>query len=148
MSTKCTIKYGDDFHFYNECFDEENVYLDLDNGMWEANSNGSVTVAIPKAVWATIRESAPVDLPYAYLTDEELEAKVNEEVDKRIDEYNNETNERMKHLSAFFGSMTYGLVTDPREEQIKNGIESFKLWRERQRKIADQIAEYNKSNKR
>ena len=31
MSTRCTIAYDQkDFHFYQECFENENVYLELD----------------------------------------------------------------------------------------------------------------------
>ena len=30
MSTKATIEYNDNFHFYNECFIDDRVYLDLE----------------------------------------------------------------------------------------------------------------------
>lgn len=29
MSTKCTISHGPSYHFYEDCFDEDNVYLEL-----------------------------------------------------------------------------------------------------------------------
>jgi hypothetical protein len=36
MSTRCTISHSDDFHLYQECFEQDNVYLNLDSGDWSA----------------------------------------------------------------------------------------------------------------
>lgn len=37
MSTRCSIAYSDDFHLYQECFENDNVYLRLDSGDWSAS---------------------------------------------------------------------------------------------------------------
>jgi hypothetical protein len=37
MSTRCTIDYDDSFHLYQECFEQDNVYLRLDSGDWSAS---------------------------------------------------------------------------------------------------------------
>jgi hypothetical protein len=38
MSTRCTIAYDqNDFHLYQECFENDNVYLQLDGGGWAAS---------------------------------------------------------------------------------------------------------------
>jgi len=37
MSTRCTIAYDDSFHLYQECFEQDNVYLRLDSGSWSAS---------------------------------------------------------------------------------------------------------------
>lgn len=37
MSTRCTLSYDDDFHLYQECFENHNVYLRLDSGDWSAS---------------------------------------------------------------------------------------------------------------
>ena len=37
MSTRCTLTYDDDFHLYQECFENNNVYLRLDSGDWSAS---------------------------------------------------------------------------------------------------------------
>ncbi len=38
MSTRCTIAYDQkDFHFYQECFENDNVYLELDGDGWAAS---------------------------------------------------------------------------------------------------------------
>jgi len=36
MSTRCTISYDDQFHLYQECFENDNVYLALDGAGWQA----------------------------------------------------------------------------------------------------------------
>ena len=41
MSTRCTIAYSDDFHLYQECFEQDNVYLRLDSGDWAASLDTS-----------------------------------------------------------------------------------------------------------
>ena len=38
MSTRCTIAYDQrDFHLYQECFENDNVYLQLDGDGWAAS---------------------------------------------------------------------------------------------------------------
>ena len=57
MSTKCTIKHGDDFHLYSDImdqYDEDNaaeppIYLELRGVEFEA-SNHCITVAIPSHI--------------------------------------------------------------------------------------------------
>ena len=41
MSTRCTIAYSDDFHLYQECFEQDNVYLRLDASDWAASLDTS-----------------------------------------------------------------------------------------------------------
>ena len=37
MSTRCTISHSDDYHLYQECFEQDNIYLNLDGGDWSAS---------------------------------------------------------------------------------------------------------------
>jgi hypothetical protein len=37
MSTKVTISYDDVYHVYQECFENDNVYLQLDGDGWAAS---------------------------------------------------------------------------------------------------------------
>ena len=37
MSTRCTIAHSNQFHLYQECFEQDNVYLRLDSGDWSAS---------------------------------------------------------------------------------------------------------------
>jgi len=63
MSTKSTIKYkgklDEDvkhpYHFYEECFDREHVYLKMGGVNFEATRNG-ILVEIPREVWNEIVE--------------------------------------------------------------------------------------------
>ena len=61
MSTKVTLTHSKDYHLYEECFDKNLVYLQLDDpvclqvDMWEA-SKGKVTVAVPIETWRHIVE--------------------------------------------------------------------------------------------
>ena len=82
MSTKSSLAYGDNFHLYQECFDEENVYLELESVEFEA-SRDRVTVSIPVAIWEVIRAYGAVDLAYANYSDAEIETIVVEEVDAK-----------------------------------------------------------------
>ena len=36
MSTRCTISYDNNHHLYQECFENDNVYLELDGDGWQA----------------------------------------------------------------------------------------------------------------
>ena len=54
MSTKSTFARGDTFHFYNEVFDDDHVYLEVRGTQFEAGY-GRVMIPIPIHVWETIR---------------------------------------------------------------------------------------------
>ena len=41
MSTRCSIAYSEDFHLFQECFENDNVYLRLDSGKWDATLSTS-----------------------------------------------------------------------------------------------------------
>lgn len=147
MSTKCTIKYGNDFHFYNECFDEDNVYLRLDKADIEQYGE-TVTMIIPKAIWAIIRESAEVNLEYALMTDEQILEYVTNEVDSRIARHNAETKEGLRQLHLLAGSFTFGFADEARDKQIKKGVKSYTEIRKREKKILNRINKYKRENKR
>ena len=118
MSTKSSIKWGQSFHLYHECFDDENVYLQLDDVPFEV-SNRSVTVTIPLAIWEYIRHGGAPDFTIANLSAKELRKVVETEVDERIERYNKADK---KGLMAVVGLLTYGDVNESKEEQIKNGL--------------------------
>jgi hypothetical protein len=55
MSTKCSISYNKNYHLYQECFENDNVWLTLDavNNFEISQDNGKSTlkVAIPIDLW-------------------------------------------------------------------------------------------------
>ncbi len=145
MSTKATIAYGESFHFYHECFDDDHVYLQLENVSFEASA-GQVTVAIPVDVWETIRCLAPARLELVELSDDKLHRMIERQVDERIAEY-----EQIKTahpdragMFAFFGSHVFGSADKPRGEQIKHGLKHYTRERERQQLVTQRMAEQKK----
>jgi hypothetical protein len=55
MSTKSSIACNDDYHLYQECFENDNVWLRIDNAVIMFDSaTGTATVGIPIATWRSI----------------------------------------------------------------------------------------------
>ena len=145
MSTKSSIAYGNNFHLYKECFDEENIYLELESVEFNA-SNNQVTVTIPVAIWEAIRTYGAVDLAYVNYSDAEIEAIVEEEVDRRIEEYQSTKDEQAKKFVSLSGSIYYGSADLPRKEQIEKGVRYYRQVRESQIAIKNQIEAIEKLN--
>jgi hypothetical protein len=147
MSTKSTIYYGDDFHFYNEVADDYNVYLQIDKeslNEFHIDEN-KLQICIPSAIWKIISEHKIEELVWAGKTDNHIKDYVIKEVDLRINDFKNSSNK--KGLSDFlYGSFTYGYPDELRDIQIKNGINYFSLKREQENKILDKYLEYKKTN--
>jgi hypothetical protein len=62
MSTRCTIGYDKDFHLYEECFDTNNVYLELDGDKHSVELEYSshvknVVISIDVTTWRKIVDS-------------------------------------------------------------------------------------------
>jgi hypothetical protein len=136
MSTKATIAYGDNFHFYHEVLDEDHVYLELETTHFEAGY-GRVMIPIPIHIWETIRHLGGARLDLVNHTDEDLLAKVEAEVDERIADYRNALRENPDRAGwfSFVGSLVYGGADDPREQQIARGMEYYRNERQRQREV-------------
>ncbi len=86
MSTKSTIAYGNNFHFYHEVCDDNHVYLELEGMEFEAGY-GRVMVSIPIHIWEVIRHLGEARLDLVNHTDEDLLKMVEEDVDGRIAEF-------------------------------------------------------------
>jgi hypothetical protein len=69
MSTRCTISYDNNHHLYQECFENDNVYLTLDGDGWQAgittaivdwrdgdSARPSVSLQIDVTLWRKIVE--------------------------------------------------------------------------------------------
>jgi len=64
MSTKCTIGYDNkNFHLFEECFDKDKVYLELNDDCFEIIESFSskncreITIGIDVTIWRKIIES-------------------------------------------------------------------------------------------
>lgn len=130
MSTKCSLAYGDTFHFYEEVLDEHYVYLELEGVQYEASYN-RVMVPIPIYIWEVIRKRGAPDLSFVDKSDEELLIKVETDVDERIEEYE----QNVFGSTKFAGCLVYGTADEPREAQIQRGLEYYKARRKDQQEI-------------
>lgn len=121
MSTKATLAYGEGFHLYDEMLDTDGaVYLTLDGEgvLFEADP-GSVTVRIPLHVWEHIRHRGGFHPHYHAMDDAALLRHCTREVDERIANWEKSNK---SGLAALCGSAVYGLPSDPREQQIDQGL--------------------------
>lgn len=139
MSTKCTIAYGEDFHFYHECFDDDNVYLEIegDDIEYEAMKMlagpGRVMIKIPNAIMAAVQKSFKHEVSCAQMTDEQVLAEATKFVDERIARVAKIRAEgREPGIISLLGMIPYGSAEDPREQQIASGVESIKARRAKQ----------------
>ncbi len=145
MSTKNSLAHGPNFHLYREAFDENNVYLELEGTQFEASYN-RVLLPIPIHIWELIRCYPSIDFEHADKTDVELSQHVEREVDERLKHYQ-EASEKAKTLVSLFGSLVFGSIDQPREEQIAAGIAYFTKTRSHQRQIQRAIAELEQLNR-
>lgn len=58
MSTRCTIGYGEGYHLYEECFDQDKVWLELEGKVSEIEyssiRDGCLVVGIDVTAWREI----------------------------------------------------------------------------------------------
>ncbi len=146
MSTKATVAYGANFHLYQEVIDDNFIYLEMEGVPFEASYN-RVMVPIPVHIWEVIRKYEGVDLSWALKTDEEIIQYVEQEVDERIEQYQQADNDGERQLIALLGSIPFGLADTPRSEQIEQGVIYFKRLREHQQQIKQAIEELERKNK-
>ena len=146
MSTKSTIAYGKNFHFYHEVLDDNFVYLELEGVEFEAGYN-RVIVPIPIHIWEVIRRYPGIDLAWATKSDSEITQYVENEVDERIQDYS-KTDENGRGLIRILGSMVYGSADEPREDQIAAGIDYFNRRREHEQQIQAAIEDLKRKNAR
>lgn len=144
MSTKSTVAHGPNFHLYQEAFDDDHIYLELEGVQFEAAYN-RVMVPIPVHIWEVIRTYHGVDLSFADKTDEELREHVEHEVDERVAEYT-QADPQAKQLVSLFGSLVYGAADTTRSEQIDRGVTYFTELRDHQRQVKDAIEELQRVN--
>lgn len=128
MSTKSTLVYGPNFHLYQDMLDDGCVFLELEGVSYETRPGG-VNVRIPLATWEIVRQHTNGELKITHLTDDEIQAHVEREVDKRLTRY--EQAEQNAAALGLSGVLAYGPVESPRESQIAAGVSYFKRLRAR-----------------
>jgi hypothetical protein len=144
MSTKSSLAHGENFHFYEECFDDQHVYLELENTEFEVfqtqrpNSKefgGRVMVRIPLETWITIQQVKPPRMDLVGKSDQGLLEMVQTDVDERIARNKTAIADGKRTLGILMGSLAYGPADKARDVQIQNGITHFTEQRNQQREI-------------
>jgi len=142
MSTKSTLAYGEGFHFYQELLDNSfDVHLELTNNPEYSASNGNVSITIPADIWEAIRHISLCKFEYADLSDDQLLALAEKEVDKRIDEYN-KANDNLKEWISLSGSLIFGRANSSREDQIHFALKHYKDKRQEELYIRNKANSY------
>lgn len=60
MSTRCTIGYGEGYHLYEECFDRDKIWIELEKNVSEieyTSLDGCLVVGIDVAAWRVMVNS-------------------------------------------------------------------------------------------
>jgi len=140
---KTTLAYGKNFHFYQEGFNNNFVYLELEDAPYDAGYR-RVMVAIPIDVWEVIRSLGCVRLDLINASDEELLESVQRKVIRRISEYERvfSTDSEKAALLRFEDALIFGPADDNHEKQVEKGMQHYRMERERQRGIALRIAQH------
>lgn len=140
MSTKSTLVYGDDFHFYRELFDDKHVYLEMNGTHFEAGYN-RVMVPIPVHIWEVIRTQRGIDMSLVDKTDAEIEALAGKQVDEHIAYY-------AEHKDNATIRALYQDAERPREEQVAETLQRLHSERRQQQEISAAIEEIRMKNRR
>lgn len=143
MSTRSTLVSGEDAHLFQDLLVEDDaVYLTLrGEGIWYKASPGEVTIKIPAHVWGAIR-GHEIRLDLVDLSDDDLLFMVDTEVSKRIEEYERAESKSVRALLDFYGSMVFGAASEPRPDQIRQGLEYYTKERTRQREVQEKMKQF------
>lgn len=146
MSTKLSLAHGEHFHLYNECFDDQHVYLELGNTEFEVTQiqrpnskefNTRVMVRIPLETWITIQQVKPPHMELADKNDQELLEMVRHQVNERIARYKAASSDRLRTFESVHGSFVYGRADTARSVQIQRGLAHITKKRDQQRAILE-----------
>lgn len=127
MSTKCSIYYDSKTHIYQECFDENNIYIDIDA------DNVSTHIKLGLREILTILKCLNYEKlkKQAFITNEQIEKYCKSCIESRQQEKNN--------ISMMFGDMIFGHPDLPIQEQIANGIKFYTKKRDSLQKVVELV---------
>lgn len=134
MSTKITLYFDQNLHFFQECFDENNVYLTQD----DKSCSVSQTLRLDQIVGMVKSINIESLKKQAALTDEQILDFVQKTVSARKNSKNT--------LSHMFGALVYGDAGDPIEEQVARGVKHYTVKRDALRKVCEVLAQRKGSN--
>lgn len=139
MSTKCSIAHGPGFHLYNDSFDEEHVFLQLDQSDFTVTPD-SLTVKIPLHVWDYLRGFPGADFADVTASDEQILEEAIKAVGSRLAQVAEARSDRVSALLELGGALVMGEVNLPREEQIANYVAYHKRQRTQKQEVMARVA--------
>lgn len=129
MSTKITLYYDDDIHFYTECFDEDHVHMKFNR---EADP---VEVRVRLTTEQVVGLSKMVNIDslrrQSNITDEQILNHVKGTVDARF--------KTTDFFGQFSGVLIYGSTEDPVENQIASGVAHYTKIRDRLKALVNAL---------
>ena len=138
MSTKCSIAHGTGFHLYNDSFDDEHVFLQLDKADFEATPD-SVMVKLPLHVWEYIRSFPGADLSDATLSDEQIHEEAIQAVDSRLTKVALAKRGEIRNLIGIASDLVMGGIDLPRDQQIANYAAHVQRQRAQQQEVLARV---------
>ena len=121
MSTKCSIAHGTGFHLYNDSFDDEHVFLQLDKADFKATPEG-VTVKLPLHVWEYLRSFPGADFSDVNVSDAQIHEEAIQAVDSRLARAAEAGSDHLRNLIELGGALVMGDIALPRDQQIANYV--------------------------
>lgn len=143
MPVKITLAYGKNFHFFHEALDANQVYLELEDAVFEVGYR-RIMISIPIDIWETIRGLGAASLNLVNASDDELMRLVEREVDDRISGYGKirKSDPEKAELLRFNNSVVFGAADEAREQQVFKGLEYYRMERGRQREVVSRMAQH------
>ena len=112
MSTKISLCYDDNTHIYQECGDDDHVYIKVHD-----RSEVKVILGIEHVIALGRCLSYEKLATMAAITDEKIEKHVKESVAARL---------KSSGFEAMFGMLIYGFKEDPPEQQVERAVTYYK----------------------
>jgi len=138
MSTKCSIAHGKGFHLYNEVFDDEHVFLQLDKADFKATPE-SVRIKLPLHVWEYIRSFPGGDLSDAELSDQQIHEEAIQAVDTRLTQAAQAKRGEIRTLIWIASDLVMGGIDLPRDQQIVNYVAHRQRQRAQQQEVLARV---------
>lgn len=135
MNAEKVVASGDEFYFYKESGNQDQICLKLFGDIDFEASSKSVMVKIPAAVWETIRQTAAVKFDLVDKTEAELRAIVETEVRENLAHRKSGQCEKSgqgnsgNNRFTLNKSLAYKTSNEPLEQQIENGLNYYRKQR-------------------
>lgn len=149
MNAEKVLASGDEFYFYKEPNNQDQICLKLFGDIDFEASSKSVMIKIPVAVWETVRQIAAIKFDLVDKTDIELREIAETEVDENLARHERKQDEKSKKGAfrssnhfTIVKSLAYASSNEPREQQIEHGLDYYRKKRLFQQETLEKIKKF------